>query len=330
MEDLNEVAIFIQVVEKGSFSGAAKQLHVSTSIVSKKVSLLETRLRTRLLNRSTRRLSLTEVGEHYYRRCVRALSEILAADSEAKFQAQSLSGTIRIHANLGVGLRVLASGILDFTERYPELSVDLSVGTEPVNLMEEGVDILIRSVNLSDASLDSRILSPVTYHICAAPSYFERAGMPETPHDLVNHNCLVQTSRRPSNEWQFRGADGPYTLRVSGSFSANSGTALYQAAVRGLGIVHLPSYIVWEALRAGSLVSIFEGQHVSDRTVRAFFPKTRHPMPKLMVFLDFLEHCVRERCTRPPFQSEVFPMPKAKVARLPRRSATSRKRSPKP
>lgn len=288
MEDLNEIAIYARVVERKSFSAAAKELHLSPSVVSKRVTALEERLGVQLLNRSTRRLSLTEAGNQFYRRCAKALSDIAHASGEAAGYAQKLSGQIRVYSTIGVGLRTIATGILEFSQKYPELSVELMIGIEPVNLIERGVDVVIRSADLKDASIESRVLMPVHYHIVATPAYFKREGMPQTPHELTGHNCLVHTGRRNPHDWTFAGEHGHYTVRVSGSFATNSGAALLWAALRGMGIALQPGYSVDEHIAAGRLISIFEGEYLSERCIRAFFPRTRYPQPKVMLLLDFL------------------------------------------
>lgn len=289
MDDLNEIAIYARVVERKSFSSAAKELHLSPSVVSKRVTALEERLGVLLLNRSTRRLSLTEAGEQFYRRCAKALSEISMAAGEAASMSDKPGGRIKVYSTLGVGLRSISSGIIAFAQRHPEVSVDLMIGTDPVNLIEHGVDVVIRSANLTDASIESRVLMPVHYHICGAPAYFDRHGFPDKPADLAHHSCLLHQGRHSPNEWEFIGPTGPYVVRVGGSFATNSGAVLQQAALAGLGICHLPAYTAQDHLREGRLISIFDGQHASDRHIRAFYTRTRYPQPKIVLLLDFLE-----------------------------------------
>ncbi len=290
MEDLNEIAIYARVVERKSFSAAAKEMHLSPSVVSKRVTALEERLGVQLLNRSTRRLSLTEAGKQFYNRCSRALADIALAGGEAAAFAKDPTGQIKVYSTLGVGLRTIADGIIDFAQHYPDISVDLMIGTEPVNLIEHGVDVVIRSAHLKDASIESRVLMPVSYNIAGSPAYFEKYGFPDHPTDLIHHNCLLHQGRRNPHEWAFIGPEGPYMVRVNGTFATNSGAVLQQAALEGLGICHLPGYTAHEHLRAGRLVSIFEGLHVSDRSIRAFHTRTRYPQPKVSLLLDFLQN----------------------------------------
>jgi len=289
MDDLNEIAIYARVVERKGFSAAAKELHLSPSVVSKRVTALEERLGVQLLNRSTRRLSLTEAGTQFYRRCAKALSEINQAAGEASGYAEKLAGQIRVHATIGVGLRTVASGIIQFAEHYPQLTVELSIGTEPINLIEHGIDLLIRSADLRDASIESRVLVPVHYHVVATPEYLKKHGRPATPHDLAKHNCLIHTGRRTPYDWAFMGPEGPYSVRVSGNFATNSGAALHEAVLRGMGIAHLPDYTSRDNLASGRLESVLEGLHSSDRCIRAYYPRTRYPQPKVTLLVEHLQ-----------------------------------------
>jgi DNA-binding transcriptional LysR family regulator len=288
MEDLNEIAIYTRVVERKSFSAAAQELRLSPSGISKRVTALEERLGVRLLNRSTRRLSLTEAGAEFYERCSRALSEITSATNEAAGQADKLSGQIKVYSTLGAGLRTFATGLIEFSQKYPQLSVDLTIGTKPLNLIEHGIDLVIRSAELSDASIDSRVLMPVSYHVVAAPSYLKKHGTPRAPKDLAEHNCLVHTARRLGKDWTFITPEGRTTVHVSGNFSTNSGATLAYACLSGMGITLLPSYSTEEHIAAGRLVPIFPGMLHSDRFIRAFFARTRFPQPKVMLLIDFL------------------------------------------
>lgn len=288
MDDLNEIAIYTRVVERKSFSAAAQELRLSPSVVSKRVTALEDRLGVRLLNRSTRRLSLTEAGQEFFERCSRALAEITMATNDAAGQAEKLSGQIKVYSTLGAGLRTFAAGLIEFSQKYPQLSIDLTIGTKPLNLIEHGIDLVIRSAPLNDASIDSRVLMPVKYYAVAAPAYLKAHGTPATPRDLAAHNCLVHTSRRIGNEWTFQVPEGRNTVRVSGNFSTNSGAALVWACLSGMGITLLPSYSADEHLESGALVSLFAGQVHTDRHIRAFFARTRFPQPKIMLLIDFL------------------------------------------
>jgi DNA-binding transcriptional LysR family regulator len=289
MDDLNEISIFTRVVDRNSFSAAAKELHLSPSVVSKRVTALEERLGVLLLNRSTRRLSLTETGSQFYQKCATALADLELASGEASGFANKLSGPIKVHSTLGSGLENFANGIIEFSERYPQISVELEIGTKPVNLIERGIDLVIRSANLKDASIQSRVLLEVTYHIVVSPAYIEQHGKPANPSELIHHNCLIHTGRRIGNEWTFTEPDGQNkSVRVSGNFSTNSGQMLTWAAVRGTGITLMPSYTAKQYMTKGELVDIFPGMYQYKRYIRGYYPRTAYPQPKVLLLLDFL------------------------------------------
>jgi DNA-binding transcriptional LysR family regulator len=290
MEDLNEIAIFTRVVDRKSFSAAAEELRLSPSVVSKRVTALEERLGVLLLNRSTRRLSLTEAGSQFHKKCARALLEISQASGEASGLANKLSGQIKVYSTLGAGLKHISGGIIEFNERYPQLSVDLEMGKKPVNLIEHGVDLLIRSADIKDSSIQSRVLLEVHHHIVASPAYFEKHGRPTVPSELTHHNCLLQGSRKNGNEWDFVDPNGQKkTVRVSGNFTTNSGQMLTWAALKGTGIALLPNYTADAHIASGELVPLFMDTLVQyKRYIRGFYPRTAYPQPKVLLLLDFL------------------------------------------
>jgi DNA-binding transcriptional LysR family regulator len=294
MDDLNEISIFARVVDRNSFSAAAKELRLSPSVVSKRVTALEERLGVLLLNRSTRRLSLTETGSQFYQKCASALADLEVASGEASGFANKLSGPIKVHSTLGTGLENFASGIIEFSERYPQLSIELEIGTKPVNLIERGIDLVIRSANLKDASIQSRVLMEVTYHIVASPAYIEQHGKPANPSELINHNCLIHSGRRIGNEWTFTEPDGQNkSVRVSGNFTTNSGQMMTWATLKGTGIALMPSYTAKEHIATGELVDLFPGMCQYKRYIRGYYPRTAYPQPKVFLLLDFLSDYAR-------------------------------------
>lgn len=306
MRNLNDIAIFVQVVEKKSFSAAAKELGLSPSFVSKRVRCLEEELKTLLLKRSTHFLSLTEGGEAFYTRCAEALELLGGAQTEAIDRTDEMHGTLRLFAALGFGEYVLWRIAADFAERHPKISVHMEIGNRSTNVLEIGVDIAIRSADLPDTSLAHRDLGALRYHICAAPSYLARFGQPETPRDLPHFNCLIHSAHSPPDRWKFVGPEGEYTVRVMGNLHSNSGVAVHGACEQGAGIARLPSYIVDEAVAAGRLRILFPGMLKFERQLKAFYPRTRHIPAKVMKFLDFLEERVPQALTgsqaRAPFK----------------------------
>lgn len=299
MRNLNDIAIFVRVVEKKSFSAAAKELGLSASFVSKRVRCLEEELKTLLLKRSTHFLSLTEGGEAFYTRCAEALELLGGATTEAIDRTDEMRGTLRLFAALGFGEYVLWQIASDFAQQYPDISVQLEIGNRSTNILEIGVDIAIRSADLPDTSLAHRDLGSLRYHICAAPSYLARHGQPETPSDLPRFNCLIHTAHMPADRWKFIGPAGEYTVRVTGNVRSNSGVAIHGACERGVGIARLPGYIADEAVTAGRLQILFPGLLQFERQLKAFYPRTRHIPAKVMKFLDLLEERVPAELSRP-------------------------------
>jgi DNA-binding transcriptional LysR family regulator len=288
MKNLNDIAIFVRVVDKKSFSTAARELGLSTSLVSKRVRALEEELKTQLLKRSTHFLSLTEAGAALYERGAAALEMLDCAGDEID-QSGGLRGTVRIFAALGFGEHVLWKIASEFSVQYPEVSVHLEIGNRSTNVLETGVDVAIRSANLPDTSLEYRELGVLRYHICAAQDYLDREGTPKAPEDLRRFNCLIHTAHKPADRWRFAGTQGTTTVRVGGNFHSNSGVAIHGACEDGLGIARLPEYVVRDAVKAGRLQTLFPGKLRFERGLKAFYSRTRHLPRKVSALLDFLE-----------------------------------------
>lgn len=288
MKNLNDITIFVRVVDKKSFSVAARELGLSTSFISKRVRALEEELKTQLLKRSTHFLSLTEAGTIFYQRCTSAL-DLLDGASEALDQAGELRGSLRVFAALGFGEHVLWKIVSEFSEQFPDVSIRLEIGDRATNVLEKGVDIAIRSANLPDTSLEYRELGTLRYHICAAPSYLQRMGAPKSPEDLRRFNCLIHTAHKPPDRWRFARADGTVSVRVSGTFHSNSGVAIHGACESGLGIARLPEYVVRDSVKAGRLKVLFPGKLRFERNIKAFYSRTPHLPLKVTKLLDFME-----------------------------------------
>jgi DNA-binding transcriptional LysR family regulator len=288
MKNLNDIAIFVSVVDKKSFSVAARELGLSTSFVSKRVRALEEELKSQLLKRSTHFLSLTEAGATFYQRCTSAL-DLLDVASEELDHTGEVRGTLRVFTALGFGEHVLWKIVSEFAEKYPDVSARLEMGNRATNVLEKGVDVAIRSANLPDTSLEYRELGILRYHICAAPDFLKRFGTPKTPDDLRNFNCLIHNAHEPPDRWRFVHTNGTITVQVAGSFHSNSGIAIHGACEMGLGIARLPEYVVRDAVKAGRLKILFPSKLRFDRHLKAFYSRTPHLPLKVTKFLDFLE-----------------------------------------
>lgn len=291
MADLDAMAVFTQVVESQGFSAAARVLQRSKSAVSKEVGRLEERLGQRLLNRTTRRLSLTEAGAVYLEGCQRMLAEAAAAEQAVSRLAESPRGTLRVNAPMSFGMAHLAPLLPVLLRRCPDLSIDLTLNDRLVDLVEEGYDLGIRIGRLTDSSLVARRLAPARHFLAATPAYLASRGHPEQPRDLGQHDCLIYSYLTEGPTWRFHHRDGR-TARVTvrGRLTANNGEALLAAALAGAGVAALPSFLLAEALRDGRLVPLLAGWRLGsdDAGVYAVFPASRHLAPKVRVFVDFL------------------------------------------
>ncbi|MBZ7926346.1 LysR family transcriptional regulator [Ensifer adhaerens] len=298
--DLNDIVVFARVVQHGSFTTAAKLFGKSPSYMSKHVTQLENALKLTLLNRSTHNVFLTDAGSVFFDHCVRILSEIEAAKADASGLGSELIGTLRVHSTPGVGQALVAPAIIDFNALYPTVKVELTVSASSVNLMERGVDVVIGSRDFDDddsfhTGLFERKLGPAPYVICAAPSYLEKHPRPVKPDDLRHHNCLIHTTQKPNpRHWSARVDVEEVVVEVDGAFHSNFESAIVLAAVQGAGIARLPFYSVAREIRTGELVSIFDGEIVSRRVIKAFYPKSRFVPKKLRAFLAMLEARLKE------------------------------------
>ena len=289
MERLDAMAAFARVVEAESFSAAARALGLSKSAVSKQVSRLEDRLALRLLNRTTRRLSLTEAGATFYQGCQRVVAEAEAAEQAVTHLASAPRGRLRVNAPMSFGVRHVSPALPEFLGRYPELAVDLTLNDRIVDLVEEGFDLGVRIARLADSSLVARRLAPSRSVLSAAPAYLEMRGAPRDLDELEHHACLIYSYQTTGEAWRLTGPGGARRLKVSGPLTVNNGDAILAAALAGLGIALLPCFICGDDLRAGRLVRVLPDWGLaSDGAVSAVYPAARHLSPKVRVFVDFL------------------------------------------
>lgn len=287
MNNLAAMAIFAKVVEARSFTKAAGELQLSKATVSKAVMGLEERFGARLLNRTTRRLSLTEVGEAFYARCSSIVAEAAAAEESITQLSAGPRGNLKVAAPLTFGYLHLAPLISEFLEAYPNIDLDMDLTDAFVDLVEGGYDVAVRVGRLKDSGLMARKLALCRFAVCAAPSYLERHGIPGSPRELSNHMCMRYSNLATQDDWRFVGPEGPVSVRIKGRFRANNGDALRIAAVRGAGILYTPTFIVGDDLRAGRLTEILE-DYRWETAVHAVYAAGRHVPAKLRVFIDFL------------------------------------------
>jgi len=281
--------VFSQVVESGSFSAAADRLGLSTTAASRHVAELEAHLQTRLLNRTTRRVSLTESGRAFYERAVQLIADLEEAEQEASRAAVVPRGTIKLTTSVNFGVRHVAPAIAAFLAAHPGVRFDVSLSDRIVDLVEEGFDLAVRIGAPGSDNVVARKLGETRLVPCASPAYLEAHGAPRVPEDLARHNCFTYEYVVPRNLWRFHDAGGAErSVRVSGSLHSNNGDLLAEAAAQGAGIVFEPAYIVGPDVRAGRLVPLLQDFVPPPVPIYAVYPSRKHLSAKVRLFVDFL------------------------------------------
>lgn len=278
------VTEFVAVAETESFTAAAKQLDISTAQVSRQVSALESRLATKLFHRTTRKVSVTEAGTIYYQHCRQVLDGLEAAEDAISEMLSKPTGKLKITAPVTYGEATIAPLVNNFLARYPELDVQLHLSNQTVDLIDEGYDLAIRQGKLKDSTMMAKRLSSRTFYVCASPAYLSAHGEPVTPNALEKHNCLQSMN----NYWYFQEKGKPHNIRLSGNLRSNSGSALLDAALKGIGIVQLPGDYVCSYIESGQLIVLLEQYRAPDEGVWALYPHNRHLSPKVRMLLDYL------------------------------------------
>jgi DNA-binding transcriptional LysR family regulator len=297
MDRPGELTAFARAVASGSFSAAARQLGITPSAVSKLVSRIEARLGVRLLQRTTRRLSLTTEGDHFFRRAQRILADIEEAELEAASARLSPRGVLRLHSGTAMGLHELTPVLPEFCRRYPEVELELEVNERRIDLarldIEEGADVVLRTGSLEDMRGDTMVIArklcDLQRVICAAPSYLKRRGVPRKPDDLANHNCLRLLGYEDLARWPFESAGGVRTIEVHGQYAANNAETVLQMGLAGLGILRLVDVMLGAHLSSGKLVPVLaDCHHVEPVPLHVLLPRDKHRLPKVNAMVDFL------------------------------------------
>lgn len=278
---------FLEVVELGSFTAAAEAMGVSKSYISKQVSRLEDRLQVRLLQRTTRRLTLTEIGEIFFRQCQIMSEQYDLAESALSELQQQPKGTLKLAINSRYGVEHMAGIVAAFSRQYPELSVEVHSSFLEVDIIADGYDLAIRYGKLEDSSLIARKLGSYSLSLCAAPSYWETYGYPNSIADLQHHNCLSTSDRH----WNFNTPSGRDTLRVkiAGNWLSEDGATILAAAKAGIGMAQLPDFYIQSAVKRGELIKLSDQpwSHY-ERETWAVYPNSRHLSAKVRFFMDFI------------------------------------------
>lgn len=289
MDRFQSIAAFVSVIENGSFARAAEKLGQSVSAVSRRVAELEEHLDARLLNRTTRRLSLTETGRAFHERAVQLLADLEEAEQGASAGGVTPRGTLKLTAPITYGIRVLAPIVAAFAAKYDQVRVDVDLSDRVVDLVDEGFDLAVRIGEIRSQFLVARRIGATSLVCCAAPSYLERHGTPRTPDDLARHSCLTYEYAATRHQWRFIGADGgDKVVRIGGPLHANNGRMLAALAVEGAGGVCEPDFILGPDIARGALVPILADWKLPAIAVHVAYPSRRHLSAKVRAFVDYL------------------------------------------
>lgn len=286
MDQLASMRVFVKVVDLGGLTPVAEAERMSATMVGKHLRQLEERLGVRLLNRTTRRQSLTEAGQLYYERCKHALAEVAAADASVSSMASAPRGVLRVSAPMLLGIHALTPIVNDYLARYREMRVELHLNDRVVDLIDENIDAAIRIGELPDSSLAARPLRPYRLVVCAAPAYLHVHGVPAAPEELKGHNCISFLGAWSQDAWTFHVDAATRHVEVDGNFKVNSAHALRSAALQGMGIAYIPEMMIDGDLASGALVELLAEYAAPVRPLNIVYPSTRLVTPKLRTFID--------------------------------------------
>jgi len=295
MDKFLEMKTFAAVVDAGSFVQAADALAMSKPAVSRHVAELEQRLGVRLLQRTTRKLSLTEEGRLFYSRCKALLADVEVAEDEITAKSAAVKGLIKVNVPVSFGLLQLAPLWPDFMAKYPDVTLDITLADRIVDLVEEGFDLAVRIARLPNSSLVSRKLAATRLVLCAAPSYLRKHGRPKHPEDLAEHAVLSYSLLASGDQWSFEGPQGPLSVTVKPALRTNSGDTCIAAARKGRGVVLQPSFMVQADLQSGALVELMPQYRSIEFGIFAVYPTRQHVSPKVRALIDFLAKALQAR-----------------------------------
>ncbi len=286
---------FVKVAELGSFVRAATALRISRTMATVYVARLEEHLRTRLLNRTTRRLSLTEAGGAYYERAAALLSELDGLEESLHAMSEKPAGVLKLSAPVSFGVLHLGAALAEYAERHPGVGLDMHLNDRTVDLVEEGYDLAIRIARLADSSLVARRIAGTRMCVCASPQYLRRHGTPKSPGELASRDCLTYTYAASGETWTLEGPDGAADARVRTRYRANNGDLLRVLALHGRGIALLPSFIVAGDLKARRLVELLPKYRAGELGIFALFPSRKYLSAKVRTLVEFLAERFRRQ-----------------------------------
>ncbi|MBB5663047.1 DNA-binding transcriptional LysR family regulator [Rhizobium leguminosarum] len=288
MDRLTSLTVFGRVVECGGFSAAARRLNMSVTMVGNHVQSLEDRLGVRLLNRTTRKVSLTETGKYYYERSSQILAELDEADRTAGALSTTPRGTLKVYTSSAI-VRFLLPVVSEYMELYPSIALDFSIGERMVDMIEDGYDLVIRTVPPPDSSLVARKLTPWRHVLVCSPAYFESHPMPQKPAEVADHNCLQYAYYPYGEEWRFEDGQGRQeSVKIGGNAVSNSAEMLRFLTLNGQGIFLAPSFVVFDDIAEGRLVKIMPDYRPIEFSINAVYPNRSHLATKVRLFIDLL------------------------------------------
>lgn len=289
MDTFRSLQAFVRIVELGSLTAAAERLELSRSALTKHLAALERHYGTRLLQRTTRTLSLTEAGRTLYEGIVPLLGDLDALEQRLQEGHERPRGRLRVSAPLTFGVRHLAPLVSSFLQEYPDVAIDLELSDRQVRLVEEGFDLAVRIGDLSDSSLVAQPLGTVKLFVCAAPAYLQRQGRPEHPAELRQHRCLLYSYASDGDDWAFQRGTERLQVKVAGPLRANNGSVLHRAALDGHGIIRQPDFLVGEDIASGRLERLFASWHTQTIAIHAVYPHRRLVPAKVRLFIAWLQ-----------------------------------------
>jgi DNA-binding transcriptional LysR family regulator len=289
MAKTDDLILFAQVVEQGSFSKVAELNSLTNSVVSKRIARLEADLGVQLLYRTTRKLTVSEAGKVLYQGAKNVKQAAVEAIDAVYGYGESVTGHVKMSVPTISGDLLLADAVAEFCSMHPGLTVDMSLENLFVDLVEDGYDLVVRTGYLEDSSLIARHILDSQWVICAAPAYIARVGKPMAPEDLVNHNCLQYAYQTTgASEWEFKGDNGNYIVKVSGNFSTDNAAALRKAALGGYGLAYVPRCLVYQDYLKGDLIDVFPKRVGKKLGIYAVYPFTRQPPRKIRLLIEHI------------------------------------------
>jgi LysR family transcriptional regulator for bpeEF and oprC len=330
MDKLQAMEVFVRVVDTGSFTRAADNLQLPKATVSKLIHSLESTLAAKLLNRTTRQVSVTADGAAYYERCLEILAHVRDAEDSLSKTRMSPSGRLRVDVPTGIGNSMIVPALPDFFARYPDITLELGCGDRPVDLIEEGVDCAVRGGRLPDSSLIARRIGAFHFITCAAPSYIARQSRPTHPNELMAHQCINYFSSKTGKifEWDFAQGEERIEVRLPGRIAVNDSTAYLEAALAGMGVAQLPLFSAKPYLESGRLEWVLQDWCVEPVPLHVVYPQNRHLSAKVRAFVEWVAELFAAHAEL-QFDGLRCPAMKALAARSQMAPAPAKKRAAK-